>query len=209
MIIVIILIAIIIAIFRMKTAVTLPMAAPSVVVMVTTVRGIVVGGRCSSGYNSGKGVGGISPFEALLTQAEAAVPSMVTVVATIRPDAAAEKVVVEDATAGAPGGPGHELLGGIGREDERPCPGATGGAGHHARRSSGRVDDIVPVEEGRVADPALPGGGGASSGDASGWRREVGVVDMGGAVGKCGAGTKAGAVGWVEVQTGSSGMSSC
>ena len=137
-------------------------------------------------------------------------PSMVTLVATIRPDAAAEEVIVEDTAAGALSGPGHELLGGIGREDARPCPGATGGAGHHARRSSGGVDDIVPVEEGRVADPTLPGGGGASSGDASGWRREVGVgvVGMGGAAaGKSGAGTKAGAVGWVEVQTRSSGMS--
>lgn len=136
-------------------------------------------------------------------------PSMVNVVATIRPDAAAEEVIVEDTAAGAPGGPGHELLGGIRRENARPCPGATGGAGHHARRSSGRVDDVVPVEEGRVADPALPGGGGASSGDASGWRREVGVADMGGAAGKSGAGAKAGAVGWVKVQTGSSGAVSC
>ena len=137
-------------------------------------------------------------------------PSMVTVVATIRPDAAAKEVIVEDTAPGAPGGPGHELLGGIGREDARPCPGATRGAGHHARRSSGGVDDVVPVEEGRVADPTLPGGGGASSGDASGWRREVGVgvgvVGMCSAAGKSGAGTKAGAVGWVEVQTGSSGV---
>ena len=49
MIVVIILITIIIAIFRMKTAVPLPMAAPSVVAMVTMVRGIVVGGRRSFG----------------------------------------------------------------------------------------------------------------------------------------------------------------
>lgn len=207
--IVVVFIGVVVGIFRMtETSVPLPMATTSVVMAMLV--GVYGSGWCGSGYDRGKGVAaGITAWnnalKALLTQAEAAVPPMATVNAAVSPcPETAEDVIVDDAAAGAPGGPGHELLGGIGGENARPCPGATGGAGH-TRRSAGGVDDVVPVEEGRVADPALPGGGGASSGNASGRRGKVGI-GAAAAAGRTWAGTKASAVRWVEVQTGSSGV---